>query len=266
MVQLIRIYRTVLSDTTAALAMIQLFLRYNWTSCIMIYQNDAFVINGAKVISDTLTRNGSVIQHSIIFDIVSQKIQGDLKQILLSSTTRIVVLWASESSTSLIIENALTLNVLGPRFTWILSSRFPLTSFNQTYYQNLVGMLTVEPVPGILVNAPLNTTLLNAAYELWKEYEPETFPGSTKVNTYALFSFDATWALIQSLEKYCSNMENNSSSCVAFTGSSYCFHRRFINSKLLLNTMNSIGFLGISGPIQFNTNVTDRTNGSYYYA
>ncbi|CAF5127596.1 unnamed protein product, partial [Rotaria sp. Silwood1] len=35
-------YRTAPSDTIAASALVKLFNQFNWTSCVIIYQNDAF--------------------------------------------------------------------------------------------------------------------------------------------------------------------------------------------------------------------------------
>ncbi|CAF5167615.1 unnamed protein product, partial [Rotaria sp. Silwood1] len=46
--------------------------------------------------------------------------------------------------------------------------------------------------------------------------------------------------------------------------SSFCFDNHFDESDLLLSTLNGIEFIGVSGPIQFSENVTDRINGSYY--
>ncbi|CAF4414600.1 unnamed protein product, partial [Adineta steineri] len=45
-------YRTVPSDNTTALAMAQLFIRFNWTSCIIIYQNDEYGTGGVQAITD----------------------------------------------------------------------------------------------------------------------------------------------------------------------------------------------------------------------
>ncbi|CAF4920381.1 unnamed protein product, partial [Rotaria sp. Silwood2] len=137
-------------------------------------------------------------------------IQGDLNSTLITSSTRIVILWAESYYASLILQYALNYDVLGPKFTWILSSNVPLNSFNQSFSQNLIGILTVEPTVGDVVNEPINTTLLNAAYNIWQQYEPESFPGPTKVNYFALFAFDATWSLIQSLQRLCSITTNNS--------------------------------------------------------
>ncbi|CAF1173737.1 unnamed protein product [Rotaria sordida] len=127
-------------------------------------------------------------------------------------------------------------------------------------------MFLIEPAVESVVNAPINATLLNAAYSIWQQYEPESFPGSMNVDNYALFVFDATWTLIQSLQQVCASKINISSLYLSFIGSSYCFDRRFIHSKLLLDAVSRTEFLGVSGPIQFSVNVTDRITGLYYSA
>ena len=48
-------------------------------------------------------------------------------------------------------------------------------------------MLTIEPVVGNVVNAPINPTLLTSAYDIWQKYENASFPGFDKVDYYALF-------------------------------------------------------------------------------
>ncbi|CAF3427268.1 unnamed protein product, partial [Rotaria socialis] len=64
-------YRTVPSDNAAALAIAQLFLNYNWTSCQIIYQNDAFGNGGATAITNAFLKNGLGIAGTIVFDIVT---------------------------------------------------------------------------------------------------------------------------------------------------------------------------------------------------
>ncbi len=261
------LYRTVPSDYSAAMAIVKLFIGFNWTSCVIIYQNDEFGSGGAKVINDAFINNGLTVKNTLVFDIATGNFRDDLKNTLTGSSTRIVLLWAFSSYTHIILQKAIDSDVLGPQFTWILSSSISLNSFNQTFYPKLIGMLTVEPVIASVVGASSNTVLLNAAYNIWKQYEPETFPESTEVNYYALFAFDATWLLIQSLQELCSTTTmNNSFSCTSFIDSSFCFNRRFLNSNSFFNTINNMKFIGVSGPIQFNINVTDRINGSYYFA
>ncbi|UJR20065.1 hypothetical protein I4U23_023198 [Adineta vaga] len=255
-------YRTVPSDTDAALAMAKLFLRFNWATCIIIYQNDAFGSGGAKAISETFTQNKIIITEMIVFDMVTLTIRGDLKSILTRSLTRTVVLWADSNYATLILHNALQLDVVGPQFTWILGSDVPLTAFDDKWHDKLIGMLTIGPVVGNVANAPINRTLLNDAYDIWQKYEPESFPGPNNVDNYALFAFDATWALIQSFAQLCSSKDL--SSCISFTNTSFCFDRRALNIHSIFDIINTNIFLGVSGPVQFYANETNRLNGTYY--
>ena len=258
-------YRTIPSDNAAASAIVELFLRFNWTSCIVVYQNDAFGFGGVNVISEAFINNGLIVQDSIIFDIATLSIRGDLKDYLINSPTRIVVLWAQSTYIPIILQSALTSAVVGPQFTWILSSSVALNSFHEKFHENLIGMFSIEPDVGSDVNAQVNATLLNAAYQIWQEYEPESFPGSTKVSFDGLLAFDATWLLIQSLQKLSSTILNNSS-WLSFSETSFCYDRRFIYSDLLLNVISTTQFLGVSGPIKFTFNATDRVSGTSYYA
>ncbi|CAF4722501.1 unnamed protein product, partial [Rotaria sp. Silwood2] len=257
-------YRTVPSDATAALSIVELFKRFNWTSCIIIYQNDAFGSGGAEAISHAFSENNLIVSQTVIFDLATVNIRSDLTDLLSSSSTRIVLLWVESNYTPLVLQHALDCGVLGPHFTWMLRSKISLEFFNPISYPNLIGMLSIESVAGNLVSAPINTSLLNAAYQIWQQYEPETFPGPMKVNYYALFAFDATWTLIQSLQKLCSSYTNHSSSCISVVNSSSCFDRRFLQSNSLFNALNNIEFLGVSGPIKFGANSTDRIDGIYY--
>ncbi|CAF2663929.1 unnamed protein product [Rotaria sp. Silwood2] len=257
-------YRTVPSDATAASSIVELFKRFNWTSCIIIYQNDAFGSGGAEAISHAFSENNLIVSQTVIFDLATVNIRSDLTDLLSSSSTRIVLLWVESNYTPLVLQHALDCGVLGPHFTWILRSKISLEFFNPISYPNLIGMLSIESVAGNLVSAPINTSLLNAAYQIWQQYEPETFPGPMKVNYYALFAFDATWTLIQSLQKLCSSYTNHSSSCISVVNSSSCFDRRFLQSNSLFNALNNIEFLGVSGPIKFGANSTDRIDGIYY--
>ncbi|CAF5166796.1 unnamed protein product, partial [Rotaria sp. Silwood1] len=133
-------YRTVPSDKVAAMAIAQLFTRFNWTLCIIVYQNDEYGSGGLKALSETFKNNGVIVTQMIAFDIMTLTIQGALKSSLLSSSSRIVLLWAEANYASVILQYALQYEIVGPRFTWILSSNVPLSSFNQSFNQNLVGI------------------------------------------------------------------------------------------------------------------------------
>lgn len=261
-------YRTIPSDMAAVLAIVQLFKRYQWTSCVIIYQNDAYGYSGMRMISEAFLKNNFKVKEMIKFDMATGTISSDFKHYLTNSGTRIVVVWAVPMSTLAIIQHALDHDLLGPYFLWILSSSLPLHSFNQTYSHKLAGMLTVEPATGGIFHAPINTSLLSAAYEVWKEYEGDTFPGEKNVDQYALFAFDATWLLIQSLQRLCSTgtEEMTRLSCISWTNSPFCFDRQLISASSFFDQITSTKFIGVTGPIEYTTNGTDRSNGIYYFA
>ena len=242
-------YRTGPSGVSAVLAIVKLFQRYNWTSCILIYQDDAFGSAGPRVIGDAFKANDLEIKETIVFDGTTWPVQSNLADSLLKSATRVVVLWADSIFTSTIVREAANNNLLGPRFIWILKESIPVDDFTLPMIEASIGMLSVEPVSADVVGAPFNASLLNAAYDMWKRYEPESFPGEKNVNSHALFAFDATWLLIRSLQQLCSYK------CLPCGNSSSCFdHQQISMTK----------FLGVSGPLEYRANGADRIGGIHY--
>ena len=258
--------RTIPSDDAAVMAIVQLFQKYNWTSCVLIYQNDAFGSGGARLIADAFYQNSFTVTDEIIFDITKRTVRDDLKNLLLSSSSRIVLVWAQTIYTELLLHSALRNDVLGPQFTWILSSNIRLDGFDVASYNQLIGLLTVKAAVGGAVNAAFNDTLLSAAYELWKQYEPESFPGPDNVDYYALFAFDAAWLLIETLHEFCPTINHASSPCISLVNTSVCFDRQLLNSTFLFDIIHNHAFLGVSGWVEFSSNKTDRINGTYYIA
>ena len=260
-------YRTVPSDRSAALAIVKLFQRFNWTSCIIIHQNDAFGAGGAKTIDEVFTEHDLMIRQMVSFDIATRTVRGNLKTYLTNSATRIVLVWAEPMYMSLILDRARRDDLLGPHFLWILSSHVPLQNLTEKYSRQFIGMLTVEPVSAQMLNAPINHSLLKSAYEIWQRYEPESFPGPGDVDQYALFAFDATWLLIQSLQHFCSSTSTGpdySAPCILFAESSFCFDRQLFNSTSFLERVSDTAFFGVSGPVGYRRNGTDRIDGIHY--
>ncbi|CAF3567751.1 unnamed protein product [Rotaria sp. Silwood1] len=181
-------YRIAPSDNLAALAIIRLFIRFNWTSFVLIYQNDEFGSRGAKIINEVFNNNNLTVECLIIFEIVTFRIRGDLRTHLMNSATRIVILWVQTNYIALILRDALESDALSSLFTWILNLIVSLNTFDKKYHAKLIGLFAIEPVTENTDNVGINTTLLKQAYHIWQQYESESFPGQTKVNYYALFA------------------------------------------------------------------------------
>ncbi|CAF1408140.1 unnamed protein product, partial [Didymodactylos carnosus] len=124
---------------------------------------------------------------------------------------------------------------------------------------NLIGLLTIEPT---VTDTVSNETLLNLAIDIWKQYDEYTFPGNRYlVSPFALFVFDATWTLILTLQKLCSETP----SCISCINKSYCFHANFTQSDLYHRLLRKISFLGVTGRVEFCNQTNDRLNGAYYH-
>ncbi|CAF3309520.1 unnamed protein product [Rotaria sp. Silwood2] len=253
-------YRVVPSDENILLSITTLFQRYKWKSSIIIYQNDDYGYDGMQFLSQKFSQTNIKTSEIIKFNMKEQNFQIDLKKTLLNSSSRIVILWANKKSTITILNTALKENLIGPDFVWILTRTISLDHFNQKQKQQLVGILTIETDKGDFVDQSINTTLLNKAYQTWKYYQSDTFPGDANVSRYALFTFDATWSLILTLQKLCSMQL----SCLQFRNVSNCFNRLFFNSKQYYDIMRTISFLGVSGEVKFSNKTTDRVGHSCY--
>lgn len=252
-------YRTVPSDNEAALSVASLFIRFNWTSAVIICQSDVFGTGGAKALSYAFQNNDLTISSTLIFDITKLQFRGDLLKELMKSPARIVICWTESIYASFILQHALDNDVLGPKFTWILRTDVSLSSFDPSSYEKLIGILTIEPTIAERTDASVNSTLLNAIQDIWKQYDSDSFPGLENINYYGLLAFDAAWALIQSLKQLCSSF-----SCLSVVKSSFCFDYRFRSADVFFDVIETTAFIGVSGILQFSRNITDRVNGSYY--
>ncbi|CAF1104888.1 unnamed protein product [Rotaria sordida] len=253
-------YRINPSDENIVIGIAVLFQQYTWKSCIIIYQNDDYGYSGMKSLSHKFSEWNIKISEKIKFDIHQQNFEIDFKNTLLNDFSRIVIVWATATSTKTILNMAIKENLIGPSFIWLLSTTIALDDFDLRQKQELIGILTVEPVKADSVEVPRNITLLKEAYEIWKHYESETFPGETNVNSYALFAFDATWSLILALQQLCSMPL----SCLEFKNVSNCYNHQFLNSKQYYNIMRAMTFLGVSGEVKFSNGTTDRVDNTYY--
>ncbi|CAF3907163.1 unnamed protein product, partial [Rotaria sp. Silwood1] len=253
-------YHIIPSDENIVIGIAVLFQQYTWKSCIIIYQNDDYGYSGMKLLSQKFSELNIKISEKIKFDIHQQNFEIDFKKTLLDNFSRIVIVWATATSTKTILNMSIQEKLIGPSFVWLLSTTVALDDFDLRQKQELIGILTVESVEADSVDVPRNITLLKKAYEIWKYYESETFPGETNVNSNAMFAFDATWSLILALQQLCSMPL----SCLEFKNVSNYYNRQFLNSKQYYNIMRAMTFLGVSGEVKFSNRTTDRVDNTYY--
>lgn len=115
-------YRMVPSDVLLAKAIIQLFKYFSWTTCTMIIGKDDYGYGGLKILSETYHSDLS-IEDRLIFDPRLDTFHADLKQTLEKSRSRIVLVWANDSSCTTIIQHALNATLLSGAYVWIMTDK-----------------------------------------------------------------------------------------------------------------------------------------------
>jgi hypothetical protein len=113
-------YRTVPSDRLLARAIIQLFERFSWKTCTMIFQKNDYGYGGVKILSENY-HNNITIKAQLSFD--GDKFHADLKQTLEKNRSRIVLVWADEEQATNIIRRAFEEKLIGDRYVWITTDK-----------------------------------------------------------------------------------------------------------------------------------------------
>ncbi|CAF4012903.1 unnamed protein product [Rotaria sordida] len=254
-------YRTVPSDSFLVEAIVELFEQFSWKTCIIICEKSDYGYGGLKLISEHHNRR-LCIKDQLTFDTRSNRFNVDLKQKLKMSRSRIVLVWANQSTSTVIIQHALKADLVGGSFVWVTTNQVILTEFNGTDRQKLIGLLTVMPIHGSDLTEGVNQTLLNDALAIWRnstDYKSSYPANLTGISSFAMFTFDAAWILIEALNKLSSD---DSPSLVT---TPFCFNSSLMNSNNFHKNLEEIYFSGVSGIVQFAKNVSNNRIGSTYY-
>jgi len=115
-------YRTIPSDALLAEAIVQLFKYFLWTTCTMILGNDDYGYGGWKILSEVYHSKLS-IEERLIFNPRLDKFHANLKQTLEKSRSRIVLVWANQSSSTRIIQHALEAQLLTGSYVWLMTNK-----------------------------------------------------------------------------------------------------------------------------------------------
>ncbi|CAF1461405.1 unnamed protein product, partial [Rotaria sordida] len=268
-----KFYRIVPSDFFLAHAIVQLFKEFNWTTCTIIIQKDDYGYGGLNILSEHYNRN-ITIKERLTFD--GEEFNDNLKKTLLRSRSKIVLVWAGNKETTSIVERALKEGVIGAPYVWITTDEVTLDALllniseSNHILNKLEGLLTVMPIEVISSNNDfqqwnvdniLYNDTLSVWHNLWDENNREEYSHFHNISSFAIFTFDATWTLINALNR---TVYDGQSSIPWFSSSSYCFNSSLENADQYHKHLKETNFLGISGPISFSNTSNDRVGGAYY--
>ncbi|CAF1394231.1 unnamed protein product [Rotaria sordida] len=247
-------YRTIPSDILTAEAIVKLFKYFSWKTCSIIIGNDDYGYGGLKLLSEVYYAN-LTIGERLVFDPRFDKFQANLKQLLGKSPSRIVLVWANHSSSTRIIQHALNGNLLSGNYVWITTNKIDFNTFEQKQWLNLNGILTVAPFAGNSNAFGINETLQKEAFDVWHNLshdKDKIRELASTVSLEAMYTFDAVWALVQSLNK---SVFNNK--LLSMNKSLTCFDCLLQNYDKYLDHLKNTSFFGVSGHVQFSKNNSD---------
>jgi hypothetical protein len=115
-------YRTIPSDALLAKAIVQLFKLFSWETCTMILGNDDYGYGGLEILSENYHANLS-IEDRLIFDPRLDRFHANLKQTLEKSRSRIVLVWANQSSSTRIVQHALEAELFSGSYVWLMTNK-----------------------------------------------------------------------------------------------------------------------------------------------
>lgn len=125
------------------------------------------------------------------------------------------------------------------------------------------GILIVKPIISTGNIFQVNETLQKEALGIWcnSSQDNSTCPENiSDVSTFAMYTFDAAWTLIQALNKSLFDK-----SLPSMERSNHCFNSVLKNSNNYHMHLRNTKFLGVSGIVQFSKNVSnDRLEGACY--
>jgi hypothetical protein len=138
-----------------------------------------------------------------------------------------------------------------------------LTLFSRKDWYALKGLLVIAPNIPDKHESNVNITLREAAFDVYSDVIRRITGksmNSTSLSPFAIYTFDSTWALIQTLSKI-----RDDQPLPSLTNASRCFDRTLINGMYYEHYLNNINFNGISGHVRFMKNVSnDRVDGILY--
>ncbi|CAF3298414.1 unnamed protein product [Rotaria sp. Silwood2] len=246
-------YRTVPSDRLLVEAIVELFKQFSWTSCILICEKNDYGYGGLKLMSERYNTR-LWIKDQLTFDVHSNTFNVDLKRTLQMSRSRIVLVWANQNTSTTIIRHALQANLLGGSFVWVTTDQVILSEFNGSDRLKLKGLLTVMQTHDNGLESGVNRTLLDDALAIWRNSADygSSYPANfTDISSFAMFVFDATWTLIEALNKL------SSDDSPTLAAAPFCFNSLLTNSDTYYKNLEAMSFSGVSGIVQFAKNISN---------
>ncbi|MCL7029307.1 hypothetical protein MKW94_014506 [Papaver nudicaule] len=229
---------------------------YGWRDVIAVYIDDDFGRNGIAALGDQLEQKHCRISYKVRIPPVSRVSRRDMLDLLVKVAaveSRVVLLHVNPDLGLKLFAVAQSLGMMGNGYVWIatdwlssvLDSSWPLPS------------ATMDTMQGVLVlrqHIP-DSERNRKFYSRWKNLTG----GSLGLNSYGMYAYDTVWLVAHAINTFFiegGNISFSNDSRLQNTGGGRLQLEAmsiFSGGKLLLNSILQSSFLGLTGPIKFNS-------------
>ncbi|ONI05454.1 hypothetical protein PRUPE_5G008300 [Prunus persica] len=249
--------RTTRSDLYQMSAVAQIVDHYGWKEVIAIFIDDDYGRNGMSALDDKLAERRCRISYKLGIPPGPGATRGDIMDLLVNVAqleSRVIVLHVNPDSGLMILSVAHYLQMMGDGFVWIatdwlsslLDSALPLPSE------------TMDTLQGVLVlrqHTP-DSDRKRTFFSKWNKLTG----GSLGLHSYGLYAYDSVWLVAHALDAFFNqggiiSFSNDSRIKSVEKGGSLHLEAMsiFDDGPLLLKNVLQSTFLGLTGPIKFDS-------------
>ncbi|OAY71977.1 Glutamate receptor 3.1 [Ananas comosus] len=241
--------RTTQSDLFQMAAIAELVDYYQWRQAIAIFIDDDYGRNGIDSLNDKLAERQCTISYKAAMRPGATKsdITGLLAKVA-SMESRIIVLHANPDSGVMVFSVAKFLGMMSQGYVWIATDW--LSSFlDSTPYAEPSITDTMQGVLALRQHTP-NSKRKSALLSKWKSF---------RLNSYALYAYDAVWTIAYALDSFFSSggnvsFSNDPNLHDADGGNLHLEAMSVFNGgQFLLDQIHNVDFVGVTGPIHFDS-------------
>lgn len=249
--------RTTLSDSYQMTAVAEIIDFYGWKEVIAIYVDDDYGRNGVSALEDALAARRCRISYKVGIKSGAVVDRNEITNVLVNMAlmqSRVIVVHAHSNSGFMIFKVAHYLGMMQEGYVWIATDW--LSTVLDSVSLPLEKMDTLQGALVLRQHTP-DTDRKKAFFSRWNKLTH----GSLGLHSYGLHAYDSVWLVAQAIDKFFS--QGGVISWTNYTslqdgkgkggGLNLDAMSIFDNGTLLLENILRSDFVGLSGPMKFDS-------------
>ncbi|CAM8939589.1 unnamed protein product [Rhodiola kirilowii] len=245
--------RTTQSDVYQMQAIAELVVHYGWMEVVAIYIDDDYGRNGVSALDDALAQMRCKISYKVELSPRSQANRDEIMDMLVKIAlveSRVLVLHVNPDVGTVVFEVAHYLGMMSSGYVWIATDWLTSVLDSSSPLPNEV-MNTMQGVLTLRHHTP-DSAIKRAFISRWNKLS-----NGIGLNVYGLYAYNSVWLLAHAIDAFF-----NQGGVISFSNDSKLHSQGsglhleamsiFDGGQLLMNSVLSTNFTGLTGPVKFN--------------